>query len=377
MNDDPYDDPNDDPMEVEEGEGGDEDMMDEINLSQQEQQLISENRWDDLAHYMPTGPTGETIIDICKIIPPHILNPETGKGKIAYLNYGRFQPPHTGHRALFKGMVYEAMDCPLDAQEGKVQKHFNSHYLNNADHNNNGISTNVFVFASNTGGPDWCPRQSAARCAKNPLDPRDKVDLLYLQNYNLHGFPNTLPLFFINSNLMDKPKSILGAIKVLSVCYDKVAVRVGSDQVKNFQWLSKTSVGELIDSISTPPGVIERDESSTHHIFGMSSSKVRKHAVLSVYADSPNERKENEKKVSDAIQPQGSAVSDIRVKNTINEIVDAHNKTLPPVTSSGKVGGNKRRNKSKRKRKTKRKRKRKTKRKRKRKTKRKRKRKTR
>jgi hypothetical protein len=356
------------------------DIMDEINLSQQEQQLISENQWDHLAHNMPTGPEGNVSINICEMIPKNIINTKTRKGEIAYLNYGRFQPPHPGHRALFKGMVYEAMNCPLEANDSEVQACFNSHYLNDTGYNN-GISTNVFVFASNTGGPDWCLHQSAARCAKNPLDPRDKVDLLYLQNYNSHGFPNTLPLFFINSNLMDSPKSILGAIKVLSVCYDKVAVRVGSDQVKNFQWLYNTSVGGLIHSISTPPGVIVRDESSNDPIFGMSSSKVRAHAVESKNENlSKEQRLKHRTKVFEAIQPQGSMVENDRVDYIIDMIVTADGKGNEAVTSSKrkKTGGsNKRRNKRRTKRKNKRKRKRKTKSKRKRKTKRKRKRKTR
>ena len=266
-----------------------EEAQEALRLAEEEaKKALETKKVTELAKNMPIGLYGDNTIDMCSMVPAAIRNPDTGKGRIAYLTYGRYQPGHIGHRSLFEAMLNEA-------KESRGDNHFKNHHDNQI-----GSGTNVFVFASSTGGSEWGISQTQKMRAKNPLAPGDKVDLLLQQNFDL-------PIFFINSLLIPIPtKSIVGAIKLLSVCYDKVAVRLGSDQVPHFQWLKNTSVADLIHSIQSPPDVAKRDPTK-EGISGLSSSKVRKAALEG-----------NRDAVAAAIQI--NQVTDTRVDDIIEKI---------------------------------------------------------
>jgi hypothetical protein len=271
---------------------------------------------------LPVGKTGAERLNICNNIPTWVEEDE----KIAYLTYGRYQPGHIGHRSLFEAMVLEAdPSFTHSTVETKAEK------------KSIGIKTNIFVFVSPTGGEEWGKQHPAGR-AKNPLDPAAKVDLLFDQNEDL-------PLFIINTKLMPGVQSIVGAIRLLLVCYDKVKVRLGDEDVEGFKWLKKVFGDKIVDITSSS----SKPRSDDDRVASMSASKIRAHAKLFEEI-----RDEHWNFIVGALRPDGADVSN----DDIIEIIER-------IKFSDKIGGKrktKRRTKRKSKRRTKRKTKRRTKR---------------
>jgi len=352
---------------------------------------------------LPVGKTGKERLNICNNIPSWMK----GKEKIAYLTYGRYQPGHIGHRSLFNAMVLEAKKEKMNNMARRIQKMLriwrgrvatnlkiqaklqakqmasstssqsktsvqsnkpvsktptkgrttesksNSESFTHstpvetkAKKKSIGIKTNIFVFVSPTGGEEWGIQNPAGR-TNNPLEPAAKVDLLFKQNEDL-------PLFIINTKLIPGVQSIVGAIRLLLVCYDKVKVRLGDEDVEGFTWLKKTFGDQIVDITSSS----SKPRSDDDPVASMSASKIRAHAKLFEEI-----RDEHWNFIVGALRPDGADVSN----DDIIEIIER-------IKLSDKIGGKrktKRRTKRKSKRRTKRKTKRKTKRRTKRRTKRK------
>jgi len=261
---------------------------------------------------LPVGKTGAERLNICNNIPTWVEEDE----KIAYLTYGRYQPGHIGHRSLFEAMVLEAYPsfthiAPVETKAKKKSV---------------GIKTNIFVFVSPTGGEEWGKQHPAGR-AKNPLDPAAKVDLLFDQNEDL-------PLFIINTKLMPGVQSIVGAIRLLLVCYDKVKVRLGDEDVAGFKWLKKVFGDKIVDITSSS----SKPRSDDDPVASMSASKIRYHAIQ--YKEIGDEHWNF---IVAALRPVGANVNN----DDIAEIIER-------IKFSDKIGGKRRsKRKSKRKRKTK------------------------
>lgn len=191
----------------------------------------------------------------CNFPVPYWLLGENGKGSVAYFVYGRFQPGHKGHQVVFKRLVDEA-------------KKGNPSELRWVDKDGKPAS-NVFVFVSqkqNNKRKKPCSKLevTGVPACENPLDPDTKVNLLETQN------PTSEPhIHFM------KLGNILAGIPMLLDCYEKVVMFVGEDRVgpDGFGKLKKYYPGRLeVESAG------ERDPDSGD-IDGMSSSKIRRHAV--------------------------------------------------------------------------------------------------
>jgi hypothetical protein len=188
----------------------------------------------------------------CEFPVPHWLQEENGKGSVAYFVYGRFQPGHKGHQVVFKRLVDEA-------------KKGNPSELRWVD-NDGKPASNVFVFVSQKQNTRKKPcsklEVTGVTACENPLDPDTKVNLLQTQNLN-----NEPHIHFM------KMGNVFAGISLLLDCYENVVMFVGEDRVDDFDKLKKYHPGRLeVESAG------ERDPDSGD-IDGMSSSKIRRHAV--------------------------------------------------------------------------------------------------
>jgi hypothetical protein len=205
------------------------------------------------------------IIRTCKFPIPYWLQKNgVGKGSVAYFVYGRFQPGHVGHKVVFNRLTKEAeekntSDLLWVDRPGSQTR-----------------ASNVFVFVSQKQnkprirkGPCGEDEVSGVSTCENPLDPDTKVDLLQKQNPQPSSL-NEPHIHFI------KMSNINAGISMLLDCYEKVVMFVGEDRVgpDGFDKLKKYWDGGRLEVESAG----ERDE-TLGNIQGMSSSKIRRHAV--------------------------------------------------------------------------------------------------
>jgi hypothetical protein len=190
----------------------------------------------------------------CGFEIPYWLRGDNGKGSVAYFVYGRYQPGHVGHKVVFQRLVDEAKkgnpsNLPwVDAPQGGKR------------------ASNVFVFVSQKQNKRKTPcsklEVTGVPACENPLDPDTKVKLLETQNLNSEPHIHFMEMGDINKG-----------IPMLLKCYEKVVMFVGEDRVDGFEKLKKYYPGRLeVESAG------ERNPDSGD-IDGMSSSKIRQHAV--------------------------------------------------------------------------------------------------
>ena len=192
-------------------------------------------------------------------IPLWLKNQE-GMGRVAFMTYGRYQPAHTGHKAVFDKLV-------MMAREDKIE----------SGHENSGWegvdgkpASNVFVFASPTVDK---PRsttksvRSSVKPGRYPLHPDLKTRIMEEQTA-LYEKPA------VNIINMASPKNQAygrrdpaAAIKLLLACYESVVMLVGSDRVKDFAWLGANPRVTILSAG-------ERKENDDG-VMGMSGTKLR------------------------------------------------------------------------------------------------------
>ena len=175
-----------------------------------------------------------------------------GKGRVAFMTYGRYQPAHIGHRIVFDKLV----------RFSREDKHQHDPMATWADEAGRPAS-NVFVFASPTVNKRAVPAsdllspvKSRVQAASNPLHPNQKVALLEKQTA---GFQNPA-INIINmaapEHEVNSRRDMSAAVKLLLSCYESVKVMVGSDRMKSFGWLTVDGRVELISAGQRDPDAV-------------------------------------------------------------------------------------------------------------------------
>lgn len=204
----------------------------------------------------------------CIFPVPEWLVGANGKGRVAFMTYGRYQPAHIGHRAVFDQLVaMAAQDKTMSGQE--MSPWTDSH---------GAPASNVFVFASptvNKGASTtqdlFAPKTKArTRASSNPLRPEEKVMLLEKQTAVYRNPEINVINMALPQHVVGDRRDVSTAVKLLLSCYDDVNVLVGSDRIPDFSWLTLDPHVKL--------SAIERDPDA-EGVAGMSSTKVRKAAV--------------------------------------------------------------------------------------------------
>ena len=200
---------------------------------------------------------------------PQWLVEASGKGRVAFMTYGRYQPAHIGHKAVFDKLV--AMAVSDKEVSGNMQTSW-------ADASGKPAS-NVFVFASPTVNKSpstvedlFNPKTKArTQASSNPLHPNQKVALLEKQTAIYHDPKINVINMALSQHEVNNRRDMSAAVKLLLSCYDDVKVLVGSDRMQDFSWLARNPRVELISAGQRDP--------DAEGVMGMSSTKVRQAAV--------------------------------------------------------------------------------------------------
>jgi len=199
-------------------------------------------------------------------IPEWLVQSETGKGAVAFMTLGRYQPSHIGHKVVFDGLVnmaedYKTRNANPDAQWVSAS---------------GAPASNVFVFVTaTTNAPqsrctaadiDTEIKRRKSICG-NPLSSHMKARLLAEQT-SMYQNPG------INVVDMGVPRNQINdmgsVVRTLLACYEKVKVVVGEDRVAAFDWVANKSKGqvELVNAGHRDP--------LAQGVEGMSATAVRK-----------------------------------------------------------------------------------------------------
>ena len=218
----------------------------------------------------PSKKARETIAEKlqCVFPVPEWLINEDGKGRIAFITYGRYQPAHIGHKAVFDKLV----------NMSRLDKDESGHSTSNWMSIDGRRASNVFVFASPTVDKPRTvtnttrKRVTAAKPGRYPIPPELKTKLMEEQTA-LYENPS------INVINMAAPKNQAygrrdpaAAVKLILACYEQVVMLVGSDRVNDFAWIAA-------NPRVTVKSAGQRDEGA-EGVMGMSGTKLRS-AVMS------------------------------------------------------------------------------------------------
>ena len=205
----------------------------------------------------------------CIFPVPQWLIGAGGKGRVAFMTYGRYQPAHIGHKAVFDKLVTMA------ARDKEVSGSGNMPWVDAAGR----PASNVFVFASPTvnKGPSTAedlfnPKTKArSKASSNPLHPSQKVMLLEKQTAIYQSPKINVINMALSQHEVSNRRDMSAAVKLLLSCYDDVKVLVGSDRMQDFSWLALNPRVKLISAGQRDP--------DAEGVMGMSSTKVRQAAV--------------------------------------------------------------------------------------------------
>ena len=194
---------------------------------------------------------------------PEWLKGQDGRGKIAFMTYGRYQPAHLGHKLVFDKLVM------LAREDKNNSGHSESDWLGSNGH----PASNVFVFASPTVDKPRMSsnmtrkRTTSVKPSRYPLPPDLKVRLMEEQTALYQNPEINIINMAASKNQVDGRRDPAAAIKLLLACYDHVIMLVGSDRVNDFSWLG-------MDPRVTIMSAGERDDNADG-VMGMSGTKVR------------------------------------------------------------------------------------------------------
>ena len=199
-------------------------------------------------------------------IPEWLVQSETGKGEVAFMTLGRYQPSHIGHKVVFDGLVHMAEDYKTRNAGG------NARWVSASG----APASNVFVFVTATTNKpqskctaadvDTNVKRRKSICG-NPLPSHMKAQLLAEQTSMYHD-PG------VNVVDMGMPRNQINdmgsAVHTLLACYENVKVVVGEDRMAAFGWVVNISKGrvELINAGHRDP--------LAQGVEGMSATAVRK-----------------------------------------------------------------------------------------------------
>ena len=194
---------------------------------------------------------------------PNWLKGTDGRGTVAFITYGRYQPAHLGHKAVFDKLVSMAI-------EDKNTRGYANSDWNGSD---GSPASNVFVFASPTVDKQRPPtnstrkRVTSVRPSRYPLPPDLKVRLMEEQTSLYQNPEINIINMAASKNQVDGRRDPAAAIKLILACYDHVIMLVGSDRVNDFSWLG-------MDPRVTIMSAGQRDD-NVEGVMGMSGTKVR------------------------------------------------------------------------------------------------------
>ena len=194
---------------------------------------------------------------------PEWLKGQDGRGRTAFMTYGRYQPAHLGHKSVFDKLVM------LAREDKNNSGHSESDWLASNDL----PASNVFVFASPTVDKPRVTsnitrkRATSVKPSRYPLPPDLKVRLMEEQTALYQNPAINIINMATPKNQVDGRRDPAAAIKLLLVCYDHVVMLVGSDRVNDFAWLG-------MDPRVTIMSAGQRDDTADG-VMGMSGTKVR------------------------------------------------------------------------------------------------------
>jgi hypothetical protein len=215
---------------------------------------------DSLIEYASKKQKSEVADKLQCIFPvPQWLKENDDMGRIAFMTYGRYQPAHTGHKAVFDKLVNMS-------REDKIKS---GNENSNWESSDGRIASNVFVFASPTVDKPKSIRKnsSSVKPGRYPLHPNLKTRLMEEQT-SLYEKPsiNVINMAATKHNVNGR-RDPAAALKLLLACYNNVVMLVGSDRVKDFAWLGTNPRVTILSAG-------ERDEKDDG-IMGMSGTKLR------------------------------------------------------------------------------------------------------